>query len=161
MSPLQRVPLDHQSLAACRADLMAKPREFFRGVFGGRIPTEQEKLNLIEQSLRRMAASATYRNDLYVVQVESVPPFVHLNIHRHDWAPCNDWRHFQQIKNELVGTENEAVELFPAESRLVDTSNTYHLWVHADASFRFPLGLQHRLVTSEAIGLEAQRAVAV
>jgi hypothetical protein len=139
---------------------MARPREFFCGVFGGRIPTEQEKRVLIEQSIQRMASAPIYRNNIYVVQVEHVPPFVHLNIRRHDWAACNDWRHFQQIKNELVGTEHEAVELFPAESRLVDTSNTYHLWVHSNSAFRFPLGLQHRLVTSEPIGVEAQRVCA-
>jgi hypothetical protein len=139
---------------------MRRPREFFQGFFGGRVPTVQERQVLIERSLQRMASALTFRNDLYVVQMEHVPPFIHLNIRRHDWAACNDWRDFQQIKNELVGAENEAVELFPAESRLVDTSNTYHLWVHADSSFRFPLGLQHRLVTSEPIGLEAQRACA-
>jgi len=52
------------------------------------------------------------------------------------------------------------VELFPAESRLVDTSNTYHLWVHHDPTYRFPVGLHHRLVASEAIGLAKQRAFA-
>ena len=40
-----------------------------------------------------------------------------------------DWRHFQQIKNELAGPEREAVELYPAESRKIDTSNKWHLWV--------------------------------
>ena len=40
-----------------------------------------------------------------------------------------DWRHFQQIKNEIAGEEREAVEIYPAESRKVDTSNKWHLWV--------------------------------
>ena len=39
------------------------------------------------------------------------------------------FRDFQRIKNELVGPDHEAVELYPAEDRLVDTSNQYHLWV--------------------------------
>jgi len=41
----------------------------------------------------------------------------------------HDWREMQRIKNEIMGDEREAVELFPAESRLVDTSNQFHLFV--------------------------------
>ena len=144
-------------IKATREGLLSKPDSFFAGMFRGRIPTAPEKLQIIEQAIQRMAAAPTYRNDFYTVQVESCAPFVHLHIHRNDWGPCKDWRHFQIIKNALVGQENEAVELFPAESRLVDTSNTYHLWVHADPGFRFPLGLQHRMTTSEPIGQEQQR----
>lgn len=40
----------------------------------------------------------------------------------------HDWREYQQIKNDLVGPEWEAVELYPAESRLVDPSNAFYLW---------------------------------
>jgi len=40
----------------------------------------------------------------------------------------HDWRDFQHIKTELVGREWEAVELYPAESRCVDTSNFFYLW---------------------------------
>jgi hypothetical protein len=57
------------------------------------------------------------------------PSLAHLSIKRIDKAPIRDWRELQRIKNELAGTTCEAVELFPAESRLVDTSNQYHLWV--------------------------------
>jgi hypothetical protein len=53
---------------------------------------------------------------------------VHLSIKRFDRGPVRDWRHLQQIKNEVVGPEAEAFEIFPAESRLVDTANQYHLW---------------------------------
>jgi len=52
---------------------------------------------------------------------------LHLSIKRLDKHPVRDWRHFQRIKNELIGEENEAVELYPAQSRLVDTTNQYHL----------------------------------
>jgi hypothetical protein len=43
------------------------------------------------------------------------------------------------------------VELFPAESRLVDTANQYHLWVMADAEYRFPFGYQRRLVFEQPL----------
>jgi hypothetical protein len=87
-----------------------------------------------------------YTNNLYQVQKRSCAEgFVHLNIRRRDGAiDLRDWRHFQQIKNELVGPECEAVELYPAESRLVDTSNKFHLWVCTDPTFRFPMGFKER-----------------
>lgn len=52
-----------------------------------------------------------------------------LSIKTHTRRPIRDWRHLQQIKNEVAGPEREACEIFPAESRLVDTSNEYHLFV--------------------------------
>ena len=45
-----------------------------------------------------------------------------------DKKAIHDWRHFQQIKNELVGSEVEALEIYPAESRLHDAVNQYHLF---------------------------------
>jgi hypothetical protein len=69
-----------------------------------------------------------------------------LSIKRHDRRPIHDWRHLQRIKNALVGEQHEAVELYPAESRLVDTANQYHLWVLADPNKRFPMGWDQRLV---------------
>ena len=71
-------------------------------------------------------------NDLYQVQVMSTgheDKCLHLNIRRRDGGIFKDWRHFQEIKNQLAGPEREAVELYPAESRKVDTSNKWHLWV--------------------------------
>lgn len=84
-------------------------------------------------------------NDLYQVEVRRSPEgkSAHLNIRRRDGAEIyRDWRHFQRIKNEIVGPECEAVELYPAESRKVDTSNKYHLWAVTDPSFRFPIGFE-------------------
>lgn len=83
-------------------------------------------------------------NDTYQVAkryLDSERRYIHLNIRRRDGGPIlRDWRHFQTIKNELVGEECEAIELYPAESRLVDTSNKYHLFAIADPTFRFPFG---------------------
>ncbi len=75
-----------------------------------------------------------------------LPDLVHLSIKRKDRKTARDWRHLQRIKNELVGPECEGVEVYPAESRLVDTSNQYHLWVFADPEFRIPWGFGERLV---------------
>jgi hypothetical protein len=68
----------------------------------------------------------------------------HLSIKTHDKQARHDWRDMQRIKNELCGEEAEAVELYPAESRVVDTANQYHLFVFRQ--YKIPLGFTERLV---------------
>lgn len=55
---------------------------------------------------------------------------IHLSIRHNQRKAVRDWRHFQRIKNDLAGPEREAVEIFPAESNLIDTANQYHLFVY-------------------------------
>lgn len=95
-----------------------------------------------------------YKNDTYQVNIRWKTPFhafgadvdvVHLSIKRIDRAPIHDWRDLQAIKNKLVGDEREALELYPAESRRVDTANQYHLWVLPAGDF-LPVGWTGRLV---------------
>jgi len=91
-----------------------------------------------------------YMNNRYqvVVRVSETPSglMAHLSIKRRDKLPIHDWRDLQRIKNELVGAEVEAMELYPAESQLVDTANQYHLWCFPEAAF--PFGFHEgRLVT--------------
>jgi hypothetical protein len=86
-------------------------------------------------------------NDLFQIEVSKCGAFVHLDIRRRDGSiDLRDWRHFQQIKNEIVGEECEGIELYPAESRKVDTANRFHLWVCTDPTFRFPFGSERRSV---------------
>lgn len=75
----------------------------------------------------------------------------HLSIRRLDRQVIRDWRDLQRIKNEMVGPEAEGVELFPAESRLVDTSNQFHLWVFE--TFKFPFGYKDRLVSDSGVDI--------
>lgn len=102
------------------------------------------KLRLLEQLV--------FKNNIYQVVVnkmassEKFPEHAHLSIKSLDGSARHDWRDFQRIKNELVGPEHEAVELYPAESRLVDASNQYHLVV-LPAGMKFPFGYQDRLVS--------------
>lgn len=55
-------------------------------------------------------------------------PWAKLGISCVDGQARHDWREFQRIKNQLVGEAWEAVELYPAESRLIDPSNYFYLW---------------------------------
>lgn len=110
--------------------------------------------------IERLRAQAIYLNDRYQVNVDIVrAPFgkeigdvLWLSIKRRDRALVHDWRELQQIKNMIVGDEHEGFELYPAESRLVDTANQYHLWVFVDPAVRLPVGYRRREVmgSSEA-----------
>ncbi len=94
-----------------------------------------------------------WANSRYQVQVmrlvksnPTAPDMVWLSIKRRDKQPIHDWRELQALKNALVGPECEGVELYPAESRKVDTANQFHLWVIADPTFRWPFGHKEREV---------------
>lgn len=79
-------------------------------------------------------------NNHYHVIRERVGTLWHLSIRPLNLKRGRSWRELQKIKNELVGAECEGVELFPAESRLTDIADQYHLWIAADPTFRFPFG---------------------
>ena len=119
-----------------------------------------ETMKLSGQSYEKVLADIAHEeanceywlNDIYQVEIERKPELqvARINIRRRDGKPIfRDWRHFQAIKNQLIGDECEAVELYPAESRKVDSSNKYHLWGSTDPTFRFPLGYNYRDVTDE------------
>lgn len=65
----------------------------------------------------------------------------HLLIRRHDGAAGPfPWSDLQRIKDELCGPERVAVEVFPAQSQLVDDANCRHLWALPEG-FALPFGL--------------------
>lgn len=104
-----------------------------------------------------VSKDATYINRLYQVGVQEFDSgWTWLSIVRRDRSATHDWRHLQRIKNELCGPEREAVELYPAESRLVDTNNQYHLWVAPEGA-TLPLGYTHREVSDNPPGAHKQR----
>ncbi|MEE9386106.1 MAG: hypothetical protein V3V08_22060 [Nannocystaceae bacterium] len=82
-----------------------------------------------------------------------------LSLRRQDRAPITDWRHKQQIKNQLCGPECEGVELYPAESRLMDTSNQYWLFVRTAPGDRIPVGftVTRKVTTHKGVGGSVQR----
>lgn len=103
----------------------------------------------------RDVAPKIYVNSIYQVSVfppeppvgKNVwPPMYHLSIKRRDQMAGHDWRHLQRIKNEIIGPEHEALEIYPAESRLVDSANQYHLFVFESKEIRLPIGFGDRFV---------------
>lgn len=119
-------------------------------------------LSKVRKAVRKMAAEERiYTNGTYQVNVapaptpEGFPEMIHLSIKRLDKDWMHDWRELQQIKNMILSPEHEAVELYPAESRLVDVANQYHLWAFADPTHRFPFGLLGRQVATGTGDIEA------
>lgn len=77
-----------------------------------------------------------YTNELYTATLRRYwdgwpfggGPWAQIGIYCDDGEPRHDWRDMQHIKNDLVGEEWEGLELFPAESRLLDPSNYYVMY---------------------------------
>ncbi len=116
-------------------------------------PFEQAtNFSLRDQRIPVLQQELVFINSRYQVHIRITPavdPFgriLWLSIKRRDKRSLHDWRDIQRIKNELVGPEFEAVEIYPAESRLHDTANQYHLWVFADG-YKLPIGFADRYVS--------------
>jgi hypothetical protein len=96
-----------------------------------------------------------WANDTYeVIVYRSEEGGAHLSIKRMDRAPIRNWRHFQQMKNEICGPEFEALELFPRESRIADNANQYHLFVLPE-DMDIPVGFPTGFVTIKDDEVEA------
>ncbi len=104
--------------------------------------------------LRAAMEAPTYINSRYQVAlfIDDTPwgRVTHLSIKNRDRGARHDWRDLQRIKNELCGLEREAIEIYPAESRLVDCADQFHLWVLASGQ-TLPLGFHEGRVVSESV----------
>ena len=120
------------------------------------ITIEQAKMGLLKDIYAEI-----YVNDIYQVAVyrnEGADSLVHvpelkgrctwLSIKRRDKRPVNNWQDMQTIKNRLVGVECDAIQMFPAESRMVNTANQYHLIVLPEDA-NVPFGWGTRFVDTD------------
>jgi hypothetical protein len=122
--------------------------------------TDDPKLaeEMLRKYVEESSAGKVYLNEKYQVQVRDHGAITHISIRTLDRSAEHDWRDYQEIKNQVLGEECEAVELYPAESRLVDNANQYHLWGFRDPSYRVPIGWQHRMVSdSDHAFMKAQQ----
>jgi hypothetical protein len=160
MKPLERAYVPQSEHEIVIADLIRKWADGnpeIRGYFPA--ASQREASAAIRTTVMEMSKDEeTWRNEKYQVSVRrSDKGLVHLSIKLNTREVVKDWRDFQAIKNQLVGEECEGVELYPASSRLVDTSNQYHIWAVADPTFRFPFGFSERFVTEDTLGKSQQR----
>lgn len=70
----------------------------------------------------------------------------HLKIWRDDHKPIvAEWSVIQEIKNDMLGEDAYAVEVYPQTSNVVDEANYRHLWeIPADHIPPFGLHLTRR-----------------
>jgi hypothetical protein len=115
-----------------------------------------------EHVMKIAADCECYGNNRYTVSVRRCKPqdpehpvLIHLSIHDHDRTASHDWRDLQRIKNDICGPEAEAIEIYPAESRLIDNANEFHLWCWE--GMKIPCGWQERLVSEESIDLGSSK----
>lgn len=128
----------------------------------------------LKKVLQTDADAELHVNDIYTVTVADAvqaqmvyakrdtgwPAMWYLSIKRNDKEVIWDWRELQEIKNLLCGESNEGMQLFPAESRVVDTANQYHLFVIKQPNMFIPVGFPTRMVTDVPVLNAKQRTFA-
>jgi len=139
-----------------KAEFIADPEKdkAIRKVIKDKFPEAPDEF--ITEMMDATRSQTVWKNDVYTVFIEDAekaelkapgfPDMFWVSIKRNDRQPIHDWRDLMEIKNVLIGEENEACELYPAKSRMVDTANQYHLWVFKDKNMKFPFGFRGGVV---------------
>jgi hypothetical protein len=101
-----------------------------------------------------------WKNSFYTVFRKDLEPSVgsdsavRLSIKHNQGKAIREWKHLQRIKNELVGADREAVEIFPPESMVTSLDNEHHLFVT-------PVGVTSIYVYEEKARAEGLRGYSV
>jgi hypothetical protein len=67
----------------------------------------------------------------YDILFDEVNGYKHLRVKRIDDQPIHNYMDLQEIKNDLLGEDVVAVEIYPKKSDFKNDSNTYHIWTWA------------------------------
>lgn len=145
-----------------RARISTDPKQVLDNIVAAGHPPE-----LVAAVIQEHLTAEIFLSDCGTYQVMRRPAkngfgrsMIALSVKRVDREPIHDWRHMQEIKNALIGPECEAFEIFPAESRLVDSANQYWIWGFEDPAIRLPIGFRERLVTDAPVAGTKQRPFA-
>lgn len=65
---------------------------------------------------------------IYHILYDEIDGYKHLRIIRRDNKSIHNYMDLQQIKNDLLGDDAIAIEVFPKSKDFINGSNTYHLW---------------------------------
>ena len=114
------------------------------------VPTWQEVMAMsscseaeAKEKVAWLKGQAVWVNNIYQVNIEYMQGGrAHLIIRRQDKQAIHNWQHFFEIKNELLGPECEAVEVYPKGSQLIDEKHHYHLWGFRSPKDTFGIGFQ-------------------
>lgn len=150
-APLKLAPFYAAELPESALEVVAIAKRF-----GVDLATAQRQVGVLRQ--HSVFLSETHQVNVQLVKAPFGPNLgdvAWLSIKRRDRDVIRDWRELQAIKNAIVGPEHEGFELYPAESRLCDTANQFHLFVFMQTTVRMPVGFTER----EVAGAEAAKAV--
>lgn len=166
MTPFHRASVPEATVAFTIDDIVAKWEHGDAAIAKllGHPQTITDARRAAKAAVGRIVEGEWWRNESHQVvsRVIQTPlgPMVHLSIKRLDRSPIHDWRELQDVKTTLLGPDVEGVELYPAEDRVVDTANQYHLWC-APPGERFPFGFHEgRHVTEASVAGSVQRPFA-
>lgn len=67
-------------------------------------------------------------NGIYDILYDEINGYKHLRIYRTDKKPVRNYMDLLEIKNDLLGKETIAIEVYPKLSDFKNGSNTYHIW---------------------------------
>ena len=124
--------------------------------FGVDLETARRQVSVLRQ--HTVFLSETHQVNVQMLKApfgQDLGDVAWLSIKRRDRDVIRDWRELQAIKNAVIGPEHEGFELYPAESRLCDTANQFHLFVFMQSRVRMPVGFTVR----EVVGAAAAEAV--
>lgn len=100
-------------------------------------PGQFTEINLLEQEHPNWMTRA-YQNNRYVVMIQDNCETTHGKciktlIQKHDNKPImNHWKELQNIKNKIFGEETLAIEYYPEQSKLIDESNIYWIFIYPE-----------------------------
>lgn len=107
----------------------------------------------------RDPGAVIWKNSRYQIHIRLIPAIrgsaadlIHLSLRRIDRGTSIPFRDLMRIKRELLDPEIELVELYPAESRLIDTANQFHYWGINSPTFRIPFGFDQGRVVGDGNG---------
>jgi hypothetical protein len=84
------------------------------------LKNSQKHLNTVEEGY--------IVNDFYRILVARTGKYIHIRIRRLDDKPITSFQDMQDIKNEFIGRESAAIQIFPKESDYINNTNSYHIF---------------------------------
>jgi hypothetical protein len=111
-----------------------------------------------DQPIELSEGESWWRNSFYTVFRKELQPeegiegAVQLSIKRNDGKAIREWKHLQRVKNEVVGEEREAAEIFPPQSMVTSMDHEHHLFVT-------PVGVSSIYIYEEKVRAEGLRGL--
>ena len=99
---------------------------------------EFEEISYVEMARTRdgKLPDFAWKNNHYTVQLYRRERFIlgklmdKVMIRRNDGEPIREWRVLQKIKDQIIGEDKMAIQVFPPKEELVDVANLY--WIFTE-----------------------------